>query len=171
MADNKRYNLNERIRANELRVITATGENLGVMPRIEALQKAREAGMDLVEIGPLANPPVAKILDFKKFLYEERKKQSAAKAHSKQTELKEFKFGPHISSNDLSIRVERARGFLKEKNRVKFTVAFMGRQAAHPEIGREKLEQAVSDLADVARAEEAPKFVNNKTLTVTLLPR
>ena len=171
MSEDKRYKVNERITSQELRVISSKGENVGVMPKFKALELARSEKLDLVEIGPKAVPPVAKILDFKKFLYEERKKQSAAKAHSKQTELKEFKFGPNIGANDLRLKIERARGFLKDKNRVRFTVNFVGRQQAYPQLGWEKINTALASLTEEGKAEEPPKMINTKTLTVMLLPK
>ena len=169
--EDKRYRINERIFSKELRVINSNGENLGVMPKEGAIKMAREQGLDLVEIGPKAAPPVAKVLDFKKFLYDERKKASSAKAKSKQAELKEFKFGPNIGEGDLNVRITRAEGFLNEKNRVKFTVSFHGRQIAFPMVGREKLEKVLTALAEVGKEEDPPRFINNKTLVVTLLPK
>ena len=170
MSTSKRYNTNDRIRSLTLRVITSKGENLGVISKDEALALARKDGFDLVEIAPNANPPVAKMLDFKKFLYEERKKTSAAKAHTKQVGLKEFKFGPHIGKNDLSVKIERARNFLKEKNRVKFTVTFAGREIAYPQIGWEKIKTAVDNLNEAGYPEDQPKLVN-KSISVVILPK
>lgn len=170
MAEYKRYNTNERIRALELRVIDAKGENLGVMSKAQALQMARAEGHDLVEIAPNGKPPVAKILDFKKFLYDERKKASAAKAHSKQTELKEFKFGPYIGANDLNVKIERAKDFLKDKHRAKFTVQFRGREIAHPEVGWEKIKHVVEELNEIGAVEQPPKMIN-KMISVIILPK
>ena len=169
--EDKRYRVNERIFSREVRVIGSKGENIGVLSKELAIKQARAEGLDLVEIAPKAQPPVAKILDFKKFLYDERKKASAAKAKSKQSELKEFKFGPNIGENDLNVKTERARKWLDEKNRVKFTVTFQGRQAAFPLVGRAKIEKVISSLAENGKPEEPAKFINQKTLTVTLLPK
>ncbi|MBI4091278.1 translation initiation factor IF-3 [candidate division WWE3 bacterium] len=169
MSVNKRYKVNERIQAESLRVIGQKGENLGVMTRSLALDAARKQGMDLVEIAPKSLPPVVKILDFKKFIYEERKKTSAAKAHTKQVGLKEFKFGPNIGANDLNIRIERAREFLKNKDRVKFTVIFKGREIAFPDIGWAKISRVTKELQDYGRLEDKPKLVN-KTLNALYLP-
>lgn len=166
----KRYNKNERIRARELRVISATGENLGVISTQDALRMAREARMDLVEIVPTANPPVAKILDFNKFLYDERKKTSAAKAKSKAPDLKEFKFGPNIGANDLDKKIERAREFIKDGNRAKFTVVFMGRQNAFPQIGWEKINSVIKELSEVSQVEAPPRLIS-KMISVILLPK
>lgn len=100
-----------------------------------------------------SNPPVAKILDFKKFLYEQNKKAQQVKAGSKKSELKEFKFGPTIDDGDLNIRIERSRGFIKDGNRVKITVQMKGRENAYPKLAEEKIETVIKGLADVARAE------------------
>ncbi|MEK7595438.1 MAG: translation initiation factor IF-3 [Patescibacteria group bacterium] len=166
----KRYKTNERIFARELRIISSKGENLGVMQKFQALDLARKEGLDLVEIGPKAIPPVAKILDFKKFLYDERKNQSQAKAKSKQSELKEFVFGPNIGQNDLELKIGRAREFLERKDRVKFTIKFSGRQIAYPALGFEKINKAIHDLTDIAKQESEPRLIG-KMISTTLLPR
>ncbi len=171
MADDRRYKINERIFSQQLRVINSKGENIGVITKLEALQMARAEKLDLVEISPKAVPPVAKILDFKKFLYEERKKNSAAKAKSKQVELKEFKFGPNIGENDLTIRIDRARQFLTDRDKVKFTVNFKGREAAYPQLGWEKINRVVEVLSDIAKPEEPARMINPKTIVVMLMPR
>lgn len=149
----KRHQVNNKIRANELRVIGKEGENLGVIPTREALNKAREAGLDLVVIAEKANPPVAKILDFNKYLYEENKKASASKAKSKKSELKEFKFGPNIGDGDLKIRIKRSREFLEDGNRVRITVQLRGRERAFPDVGVEKVEIIAKELEDIAKIE------------------
>ena len=170
MSDYKRYFINDRIRAEKLRVIGSKGENFGEMTRAEALDKARTLGLDLVEIGPKSVPPVAKLLDFKKFMYDERKKTSASKAHSKQSGLKEFKMGPNIGENDFNVRISRAREFLKDKDRVKFHVVFSGRQMAHTEIGWDKIKKVVAVLDDVGKEEAPPRMVG-KIISVMILPR
>jgi translation initiation factor IF-3 len=154
----RKHYINNRIRANEVRLINQDGENLGVIETKNALKMAREQDLDLVLITEKANPPVAKILDYTKFLYIERKKQSAAKTKSSKSETKEFVIGPAIGEGDLDIRIERTREFIEEGNRVKWTVRLRGRERAHPEVGMEKLEKAVKMLSDVARVEEEPKF-------------
>lgn len=171
MAEDRRYKTNERIFSQQLRVINSKGENIGVLSKAEALQMARAEKLDLVEISPKAVPPVAKILDFKKFLYEEKKKSSAATAKSKQVEVKEFKFGPNIGENDLTIRIGRARGFLAGRDKVKFAVTFKGREAAFPQIGWDKINRVVSELSDIAKPEEPPKMAHSKLLFVVMMPR
>ncbi len=149
----KRYQVNNRIRAQELRVIDGNGDNLGVVPTRDALKRAMEQELDLVVIAEKANPPVAKILDFNKYLYEENKKSSASKAKSKKSELKEFKFGPNIGDGDLNLRIRRSREFLEDGNRVRITVQLRGRQRAFPDVGREKIEIIAKELEDIAKIE------------------
>ncbi len=149
----KYYQLNEKINADKLRVISKEHGNLGVLSKAEALRKAQEEEKDLILVSEDANPPVAKILDFKKFLYEQNKKAQQAKAGSKKSELKEFKFGPTIDDGDLKIRIERSRGFIKEGHRVKITVQMKGRENAYPKLAEEKIETIIKGLEDVAKPE------------------
>ncbi len=148
--------------------MTATGENLGVLSLEQALIEARNRELDLVLIVETANPPVAKILDYNKFLYEENKKSSSTK--TKKTELKEFRFGPAIGEGDLQTRIRRARDFLNDKNQVKFTVQLKGRQAAFPQVAMEKLERVVQELSDVAKVDGSIKARGN-FIFVTFLPK
>ena len=150
----KRYQFNQFIRANQLRVLTDEGENLGVLSRQEALRKAEELGKDLVVISEKADPPVAKILEYSKFLYEERKKQSASRAKAKVSETKEFVMRPSIGDSDLEKRIERSREFLQDGDKVKVTIKLMGREKAYPEFGLEKINRIITELADIARVEE-----------------
>ncbi|OGC46062.1 translation initiation factor IF-3 [candidate division WWE3 bacterium RIFCSPHIGHO2_12_FULL_38_15] len=160
------YRINERIRSPQLRVITGTGENLGVMSTADALKLAKEKELDLVLISEQANPPVAKILEYNKFLYEERKKTSAVKAKAKKSELKEFVFGPTIGEGDIAIRVERSKEFIKEGNRVKISVKLKGREAEYPDLGFEKIKRFQEELADVAKLESEPRR-NGKIISAT----
>ncbi len=162
MSNYKRHQVNEKIRATELRVITKEGENLGVLPTREAISEAQKRGLDLVVISEGANPPIAKILDFNKFLYEENKKTAAAKAKSKKSELKEFKFGPNIGKGDLNDRIERAREFLTDGNRVRVTVQLRGREKAFPEVAYEKMQFFMTGLEDIAKTDETPKLVGGE---------
>lgn len=164
----KYYQKNARIRANTLRVIKSNGENLGEINTRDALRMANEEGLDLVVIVEKSNPPVAKILDFNKFMYEEKKKASAAKAKSKKSELKEWRFGPAIGQGDLDKKLERTREFLEENNRVKFTIQLRGRQRAFPNVAIEKLEEVIISLADISRVEEDIKHQGNR-VTVTFV--
>ena len=138
-----------------------TGENLGVMSTADALKLARENELDLVLISEQANPPVAKILEYNKFLYEERKKSSAVKAKAKKSELKEFVFGPTIGEGDITVRVERSKEFIKDGNRVKISVKLKGREAEYPALAFEKIERFSEELADVAKPENEPRRNGN----------
>ena len=167
MTDIKRYITNERIRASEVRVISETGENLGVLTKEAALAAARERELDLVVIAESTVPPVAKMLDFNKFLYGERKKASTSKAKSKKSALKELRLGPSTDIGDFMQRVERARKFIADGNKVRATVKLRGRQQEHPELGIEKLQKFMNELADVAKAENEIKRLGN-LIIVTL---
>jgi len=143
-----------------------TGENLGVMNTTEALRLAREKELDLVLISEQANPPVAKILEYNKFLYEERKKSSAVKAKAKKSELKEFVFGPTIGESDIASRVERSKEFIKDGNRVKITVKLKGREGEYPQLGFEKIDRFREELSEAAKLESAPRR-NGNIITAT----
>ena len=149
-----------------MRVISSTGENLGVLTKSEALRKAEEDGLDLVIIAETAVPPVAKILDFKKYLYEENKKRSAAKAKSKKSELKELKIGATTSQGDINQRISRAIEFLKDGNKVKFSVTMSGRQNLFPEEAKKKLQIVIDALKDIAKMEDEPKRIGSTFWTV-----
>lgn len=158
---NNYYEVNERIKSKILRVITNTGENLGDITKEEALREAHARELDLVIIAPNVTPPVAKILDFSKYLYEERKKKSAAKAKAKKSELKEFRFGPTIGDGDINSRVERSKEFIKDGNRVKISVVLKGREGMFPQIAYEKLKKFEAGLADTAKSEGPAKQNGN----------
>jgi translation initiation factor IF-3 len=161
----QQYFVNERIRATNLMVIH-DGNNLGVLSKDEALKIAKEHELDLVLIAPQATPPVAKILDFSKFLYDERKKTSAAKAKSKKSEVKELRLSPNIGDGDLQKRAERAKEFISDGNKVKITVVLKGREAAYPHIAMEKVDKFTKELEDTARLENEVKRMGNMIVAV-----
>jgi len=142
-----RIRTNWQIRIPQIRVVGADGANLGVMATRDALKMAQDQALDLVEINPRAVPPVCKIMDYGKFKYEEKKKQQAARKNQQNQELKELTFRPNTDENDLSHKVEQAKGFLSEGNKVKFTIRFRGREITHPDIGKNKLEWIQQQLA------------------------
>lgn len=123
----------------------------------EAIKKAKDLGLDLVEVSAEAKPPVARILDFKKYRFAKKRQESASKRKTKTTGTKELRFGPSIGPNDLQTRIERAREFLEEGNKVKLTVQFKGRAVTHPEIGFEKINGMIKALSDVSKVEQMPK--------------
>lgn len=163
--DNRRnYRVNERIFAASLRVLDTDGKQIGVISRNEALEKARSQGLDLVEIAPKAVPPVAKIIDFKKFLYQEEKKKREEKRKAKTSETKEVRLGPFMSENDLATMTRRAKDFLSEGNKVKLVVTFAGRQITHPEFGHKVLDKVINDLSTLSKVERERRFEGRKLI-------
>ncbi len=141
-----------------MRVIDADGTQLGVISKEEALEKAKAQEFDLVEVAASANPPVARILDFEKFKYEESKKEQAAKKHAKDVELKELWFTPRIAEHDLQTRLNRVTEFLDEGDKVFLRVKFKGREMAHPEFGFDLLKKIFTQLGDKIAIEREPKM-------------
>ncbi len=141
-----RTRINKFIRVPQIRVVLADGTNNGIMNTYDALKLAQEQGLDLVEINPRSQPPVCKIMDYGKFKYEEKKKAQAAKKNQQVQELKELTFRPNTDDNDLNHKLEQAKGFLEDGNKVKFAVRFRGREIVHADIGREKLQWILQEL-------------------------
>ena len=160
------YRTNERIFASSLRVLDAEGKQIGVLTRFEALKKARELGVDLVEIAPMANPPVVKIIDFKKFLYQESKRKNEEKKRSKVSETKEIRLGPFMNDHDLKTMIRRGTGFLEDNDKVRLIVKFMGRQIAHPEFGKEIMQKVVSALSGISKLERDPHFEGKQLIAI-----
>lgn len=165
----KFYRTNDRIFATELRVIDANGKQIGILKRFEALENARKLGMDLVEIAPAAKPPVARIIDFKKFLYQEEKKRREEKKKSKNSETKEIRLGPFMDDHDLETMVRRAREFLEGNDKVKLVVRFKGRQMGHPEFGHQVLGKAIQSLSNISKVDKEAHF-EGRQLIVMLSP-
>lgn len=147
-------------------MIGADGVQLGVISKDEALQKAREQGLDLVEVAPRVDPPVAKIVDFEKFRYREEKKEQATKKNVQEVELKEIWLSPRIAAHDLEIRLKKAGEFLAEGNKVKLTVKFKGREMAHPEVGRQVVNRALAYFGDRIKIERETKFEGRNLTTI-----
>ena len=162
----KFYRVNERIFAPTLRVLDVEGKQIGVISRLEALTKARELELDLVEVAPKAAPPVAKIVDFKKFLYQEEKKRKEEKKRAKVSETKEVRLGPFMSDNDLEVMVRRVRDFLEDGDKVRLVVKFAGRQITHPEFGEKVLEKAVNMVSDVSKLERERHFEGRQLIAI-----
>lgn len=155
---NNKIRINEAIRASTLRVIGTDGEQLGIMSRAEALQRAEEAGVDLVEISPNADPPVAKIIDWGKYQYQKMKEQQKNRKSSKQSELKQMRFGLKIGAGDLEIKLRKVRGFLAEGHKVRIQIFFRGREMAHRELGYEMIDRIIALLEDDAVVEQKPQM-------------
>ncbi len=150
-------------------MIDNEGKQLGVLSLEEALARAKEAGVDLVEVASNANPPVAKLIDFKKFKYEENKKLRLSRRNNHESSTKEVWLGPLMSDHDLDNRVRRAKEFLLSGDRVKFTVKFSGREMAHPEFGHRVIEKTKERLQGIAVQDGVPRFLG-RNLAVGFLP-
>lgn len=163
------WKVNEFIRAETLRVIDGSGKQIGVLKREEALAKAKEEGLDLVEIAPMAKPPVAKIVNLGKFVYSEEKKKRKELRKNKGGELKEIRFSPFIGEADFDTRIKRVKEFLEDKNKVKLVVVFKGRQLGSKKFGYEILAKVVKDLGDSVHMDSEPKFIG-RYLGMTVSP-
>ena len=161
--------MNDRIRAREIRVIDADGNQLGILAPYDALKRAREQNLDLVEISPNAVPPVCRIMDYGKFLYEQEKKERAAKKNQKQIVLKEVKFSVNVDEHDYVTKRNHVLRFLGEGDKVKASLRFRGREMAHQNLGREVLDRLVKEVGDKAIIEFRPRMEGN-TMHVILAP-
>ncbi len=150
--------VNDRIRADEIRLIGAEGENVGVVTPTRAMEMADEAGLDLVEISPNANPPVCKIMDFGKYKYETQKKEAEARKKQKTIEVKEVKFRPNTDTHDYDVKMRNVFKFLENGDKVKVTLRFRGREMAHLNLGRELLERVADDVEGQGKVENMPKM-------------
>lgn len=163
------YYINQYIRADQLRVISENGTQLGVLSKAEALKQAQEKGVDLVLVAANANPPVAKIIDFSKFKFQQEKKEQSSKKKSIVQEVKELRLSPFIAQNDLRNRVDRAKRFLKEGDKVRLVVWFRGRQITKKQYGYDLLKRATEQLSDFAAVDLEPKL-RGKNLELLLRP-
>nr|WP_299206806.1 translation initiation factor IF-3 [uncultured Tateyamaria sp.] len=150
--------VNDKIRANEIRLIGADGENVGVVTPARAMDMADDAGLDLVEISPNANPPVCKIMDFGKFKYETQKREAEARKKQKIIEVKEVKFRPNTDTNDYEVKMRNVFKFLENGDKVKVTLRFRGREMAHQNLGRELLERVAEDTKEIGKVENFPRM-------------
>ncbi|MGO4915666.1 translation initiation factor IF-3 [Pseudogemmobacter sp. W21_MBD1_M6] len=150
--------VNERINSPEIRLIGADGENVGVVTPARGMALAEEAGLDLVEISPNAEPPVVKIMDFGKYKYETQKKEAEARKNQKIIEIKEIKFRPNTDKHDYEVKMRSVFKFLEEGDKVKITLRFRGREMAHQNLGRELLERVAEDTKEAGRIENFPKM-------------
>jgi translation initiation factor IF-3 len=153
--------MNERIRAREIRVIDADGNQLGVMAPYDAIKKAREQNLDLVEISPNAVPPVCRIMDYGKFLYEQEKKERAAKKNQKQIVLKEVKFSVNVDEHDYVTKRNHVLRFLGDGDKVKASLRFRGREMAHQNLGRNVLERLIKEIGEKGIVEFRPRMEGN----------
>ena len=152
------HQINEEIRDKEVRLISAQGEQLGILPIAEAMAKAAEAELDLVKISPNAVPPVCKLMDYGKYRFEQTKREKEAKKNQRIVEIKEVRMSPGIDVNDFNVKVRNAQRFLSEGNRVKVAVRFRGREMAHTDIGKRLLIKFAEECAEVATMDKEPKL-------------
>jgi len=162
--------VNHRIRVPEVRVVLDDGSQLGVMSTSDALKEAEQRGLDLVEVNPKSSPPVCKILDFGKYKYEEKKRQSEAKRKQTVVELKEVKLRPKTDDHDLNVKVRAARRFLEAGNKVKFTVRFRGREITHPERAEMQLNWLLQQLEELANVEQRAQM-EGRTMSLIIAPK
>jgi translation initiation factor IF-3 len=162
--------MNEDIRVPEVRLIDQTGQNVGVVSTADALKRAGEAGLDLVEISPDANPPVAKILDFGKYKYQEQKKAAEARKRQKVVEIKEIKMRPSIDDHDYDVKMRSIRRFFGDGDKVKVTLRFRGRELSHQEIGWQVLQRVKADTEEIAKVESEPRM-EGRQMVMVLAPR
>ena len=160
------YRINNQIRAETVRLVDLDGTQIGIVPLKTALDKARERHMDLVEIAPQAHPPVCKIMEYAKFKYEESKRVKDTRKKHKGGELKEIRLRPHIGEHDLEVKLNHARDFLLEHNKVRISIIFFGREMTHIDIGNALFDKIVARLSDVATVPERPKMLGNRMIFV-----
>jgi translation initiation factor IF-3 len=166
----KDLRINEQIRVREIRLITDEGEQQGIMPTVQALERAREQGLDLVEVAPQANPPVCKILDYGKFKFENEKKIRDAKKRQKLLKLKEIRMQPKIDDHDLDFKSKHVREFLAEGNKVKVTVRFRGRELAHTELGLDVLNDVLKRI-EGDYVMDKPPAMEGKFMSMVISPK
>jgi len=157
---------NERIRASEVQVISSEGKNLGTLSTQEAINIAKQEGLDLIEISPNANPPVCKIIDIGKYKYDQQKKAHKAKKKQKVMNLKEIKLRPVTEIHDYNFKIKNAQRFLTKGDKVKFTVQFRGREMQHTDLGYDLMKRITDDTASVGKIEVKPKFEGRQIIMI-----
>src|SRR5882762_16856 len=166
--DQIKTRINEQIRISPVRVIAEDGAQLGIIPVDEALRRARDVGLDLVEVAPNERPPVCRVMDFGKFKYSQKKRASKQKQH--QVQVKEIRVRPKTGDHDIEVKVKRAREFLEHKDKVQVNVLFRGRELAHIDEGRRVMDEVLQALEDVAKVEKNPSM-EGKRMTAIVAPR
>ncbi|MHB0856638.1 MAG: translation initiation factor IF-3 [Anaerolineae bacterium] len=165
----REHRLNQEIRVREVRLVDEAGKQLGIYPTREAQRLADERGLDLVEVASAANPPVCRLMDYGKFLYERTKREREARKAQKQVEVKEIRLRPKIADHDVMVKTNRAREFLAEGNKVRMRVRFRGREITHQDIARTLLDRIAEQMSDVAVIEQRPLMEGN-TMLMLLTP-
>jgi translation initiation factor IF-3 len=162
--------VNRQIRSRKVRVIDVDGNNLGILPTERGLEIAAEAGLDLVEVAPNAEPPVTRVMDYGKFLYEQSKKERKARKSQKQIEVKEIRLRPKTNEHHLKFKIRDARRWLEDGNKVKVRVRFRGREITYPEVALDQLRTIVEELEDIAAIEQKPQM-DGRTMLMVLAPK
>ncbi|MDR9455702.1 translation initiation factor IF-3 [Spiribacter salinus] len=162
--------MNEDIQVPNVRLIDENGEQVGIVPTAEAIQRAEGVSLDVVELDPNADPPVCRVMDFGKWKFEQSKKQQAAKKKQKQIQVKEVKFRPGTDSGDYEVKLKNLKRFLEEGDKIKITLRFRGREMAHQELGLELLERVEKDLEEFATVDQRPKM-EGRLMVMTMSPR
>ncbi len=157
---------NQQIRSIDVQVIGSDGSNVGILPLKKAIDLAKEEGLDLIEISPNANPPVCKIMDMGKYKYDLQKKTNIAKKKQKVVALKEIKMRPGTDVHDYNFKVKNAKKFLVNKDKVKFTVRFKGREMQHIDLGRDLMNRIIEDIKEVGKVETRPKFEGRQMIMI-----
>jgi translation initiation factor IF-3 len=162
--------MNDMIRSRQVRLINADGDNVGVVETLEALRQAQEAGLDLVEVSPDADPPVAKILDYGKFKFQEQKKQAEARKKQKIVEIKEIKMRPSIDDHDYDVKMRSIKRFFEDGDKVKVTLRFRGREMAHQQLGMAVLQRVKADVLEISKVESEPRL-EGRQMVMVLAPK
>ncbi|HKK16307.1 MAG TPA: translation initiation factor IF-3 [Gammaproteobacteria bacterium] len=170
MTTDKETRLNEQITASTVRLIGGDGEQIGVVSLEEALKMSEDAELDLVEIVPNAEPPVCRVMDYGKYLFEQTKKRQAAKKKQKQIQVKEVKFRPGTDDSDYQVKLRNLTRFLNHGDKVKVTLRFRGREMAHQELGVQMLERIENDLEELGQVEQYPKM-EGRQMVMVLAPK
>lgn len=161
--------VNWQIRVRKIRVIDENGKQLGIMTPKEGMRIAQQKGLDLVEVAPKASPPVCKIMDYGKYMYEQKKRAREAKKHQKTAELKEIRFKYDIADHDYQFKLRHAEKFLRSGKRVKISIIFRGREVVHADLGRKMLEKFAADLSHVGSIEQYPRM-DGRMMSILLVP-
>ena len=161
--------INERIRVAEVRLIDESGEQVGIVPTEDALERARERDLDLVEVAPNSKPPVTRILDYSKYKYEQEQKAKAARKHQQQVNVREIKLRPKIAQHDYETKRGHVERFLKQNDKVKVTIMFRGRETSHPERGRDLLMRLAEEVSEIGQV-ESPPLLDGRNMVMVLAP-
>jgi translation initiation factor IF-3 len=166
----KELRVNERIRIREVRVIDSDGNQLGVLPTDEALRRAYDAGLDLVEVAPTSRPPVCKIMDYGKYKYQQKKKEHEARKHQTVIDLKEVKFRPKTEDHDIGFKVAHIKRFIEDGDKVKLTLMFRGREMSHMDLGAALMQKIIGLTVEYAKVEQPPK-TEGRNMFAILAPK